>query len=34
MHKGDLYSGEAVPLLIPEPIWREWSMNGSTRPPR
>jgi hypothetical protein len=28
MLTGDLCSGHTVPLLIPEPIWREWNMNG------
>ena len=28
MRTSDLYSGRTVPLLIPEPIWREWRING------
>ena len=28
MPRGDFASGQPVLLLIPEPIWREWKMNG------
>jgi hypothetical protein len=28
MSTSDFESGRAVPLLIPEPIWREWTING------
>jgi len=28
MSTGDFESGQTVPLLIPEPTWREWRMNG------
>ena len=28
MRTGDSYSSHTVPLLFPEPIWREWNMNG------
>ena len=28
MSTSDFESGQAVPLLIPEPIWREWTING------
>ena len=28
MPNGNCQSGQTVPLLIPEPVWREWKMNG------
>jgi hypothetical protein len=28
MSSGDFESGRTVPLLIPEPVWQEWKMNG------
>ena len=28
MPTGDFESGQTTPLLIPEPVWREWQMNG------
>jgi hypothetical protein len=28
MLTGDFPSGRPVPLLIPEPLWREWNING------
>src|ERR1700680_322396 len=28
MSSGDFASGRTVPLLIPEPVWQEWKMNG------
>jgi len=28
MSSGDFESGRSVPLLIPEPVWQEWKMNG------
>jgi hypothetical protein len=28
MSSGDFESGRTVPVLIPEPVWQEWKMNG------
>ena len=28
MQKGDFETGSIVRLLIPEPVWREWKING------
>src|SRR5437867_13433593 len=28
MSASDFESRRAVPLLIPEPVWREWTING------
>ena len=28
MSANDFEAGRTIPLLIPEPIWREWKING------
>jgi hypothetical protein len=28
MRTNDFEAGRTIPLLIPEPIWREWKING------
>ena len=30
MQTGNFQSGQTIPLLIPEPVWREWKRNGIT----
>jgi hypothetical protein len=30
MQTGNFESGQTIPLLIPEPVWREWKINGVT----